>query len=126
MRRHVTALCFTTVLAFAAPVFMAEAGAQAKAPKGATAKCGDGTYSRARTQRGACSGHRGVAIWFADASAPAKPLTPPPEEHSAPVTRVPSNAPGNATAQCNDGTYSFAKQHRGACSGHRGVKIWFK
>jgi Tfp pilus assembly protein FimV len=38
----------------------------------------------------------------------------------------PSDAPADATAQCNDGTYSKAKTHSGACSSHKGVKAWFK
>ena len=28
--------------------------------------------------------------------------------------------------KCEDGTYSHAKQHRGACSGHGGVAEWYK
>jgi Protein of unknown function (DUF3761) len=31
---------------------------------GATAKCGDGTYSKAKTRQGACSKHGGVSQWM--------------------------------------------------------------
>jgi hypothetical protein len=34
------------------------------APSGATAKCGDGTYSFSQIRRGTCSGHGGVAEWL--------------------------------------------------------------
>lgn len=33
-------------------------------------------------------------------------------------------APAGATAECNDGTYSFSKSRRGTCSHHGGVKRW--
>lgn len=32
--------------------------------------------------------------------------------------------PAGATAQCNDGTYSFSLHHSGTCSGHHGVSQW--
>ncbi|NML99655.1 DUF3761 domain-containing protein [Paraburkholderia sp. RP-4-7] len=32
-------------------------------PTGATAHCGDGTYSFSEHHSGTCSGHRGVAEW---------------------------------------------------------------
>ena len=32
--------------------------------------------------------------------------------------------PAGATAQCNDGKYSFSKHRRGTCSHHGGVKRW--
>lgn len=33
-------------------------------PAGATARCGDGTYSFSRHRRGTCSHHGGVAQWL--------------------------------------------------------------
>jgi hypothetical protein len=33
---------------------------------------------------------------------------------------------GGATALCNDGTYSFAADHQGACSHHGGVQVFYK
>jgi hypothetical protein len=33
-------------------------------PQGATGQCADGSYTKAKTQRGACSNHGGVKTWF--------------------------------------------------------------
>lgn len=30
------------------------------------------------------------------------------------------------TALCKDGTYSYSANHKGTCSHHRGVKVWYK
>jgi hypothetical protein len=38
--------------------------AAASAPAGATAKCGDGTYSSSQHRQGTCSKHGGVAAWL--------------------------------------------------------------
>jgi len=35
-----------------------------RAPKGATARCRDGTYSFARERKRACLAHRGIARWL--------------------------------------------------------------
>lgn len=35
-----------------------------------------------------------------------------------------SSAPAGATAQCEDGTYSFSQSRRGTCSRHGGVAVW--
>ena len=34
------------------------------------------------------------------------------------------SAPPGATAQCNDGTYSYSQHHSGTCSHHGGVAVW--
>jgi len=122
--------------------------ASVKRPAGATGECEDGTFTSAATKRGACSAYGGVATWFAESTIPtsepgSQPSTTatrpsPPVAQSAPsgttqsrsttvTTQArPANAPATATAQCNDGTYSFAVHHQGSCSGHHGVKTWFK
>jgi hypothetical protein len=117
------------------------APATASVPKGASGQCVDGTYTRAKSQQGACSQHRGVKTWYADAApvAPAPrpaPRSIPPAPPVAPAPRPapearrvpasPVNGPQGATAKCRDGTYSFAKHHTGACSYHRGVAEWFR
>jgi predicted component of type VI protein secretion system len=37
----------------------------------------------------------------------------------------PSSNPAGATARCNDGTYSYATHHQGACSSHGGVAEFY-
>ena len=39
-------------------------------------------------------------------------------------THYDNGPPAGATAQCNDGSYSFSQHHRGTCSHHGGVKRW--
>jgi hypothetical protein len=54
-----------------------------------------------------------------------------PNNQSSPAPAQPAPAPapaqpGNrATALCNDGTYSFAAHHQGACSRYGGVKVFY-
>src|ERR1051326_8322645 len=64
VRQLASALCVAGALAFAVPALASTA--EAAKPKNATAKCTDGTYSTAKTKQGACSGHGGVATWYAD------------------------------------------------------------
>jgi len=48
-------------------------------PAGATAKCGDGTYSKTKTKQGACSKHKGITEWYGareNAAATPAPATP--------------------------------------------------
>ncbi|MFJ4513055.1 DUF3761 domain-containing protein [Streptomyces sp. NPDC088816] len=69
-----------TALAVAATLLVPAAHAEAKTtcaphttgicaagkthPKGATARCKDGTYSYSKTFRGTCSHHKGVKYWY--------------------------------------------------------------
>ena len=41
-------------------------------------------------------------------------------------TPAPIAPAGGATALCNDGTFSFAAHHQGACSSHGGVQVFYK
>jgi outer membrane biosynthesis protein TonB len=41
-----------------------------------------------------------------------------------PADSTNGQVPAGATAQCNDGTYSFSQHHSGTCSGHGGVANW--
>ena len=50
-------------------------------------------------------------------ASPADSLAPGQSESAAP--------PVGATAMCNDGTYSYAAHHQGACSHHGGVAIFY-
>jgi hypothetical protein len=93
----------------------------------ATVNCKDGTTAKAG--KGACSHHGGIAQEAAvkeQGNPPAAvPSTPPPAEAKA-KTAAPAGAPADATALCNDGSYSHSQHHRGACSHHGGVKQWLK
>ena len=84
-----------------------------KATKEAASEAGTATKDVAKGTAGAVTG-AAVATKNATKSA------------ASAITGRPSDAPENATAKCKDGTYSFAKQHRGACSNHGGVAAWFK
>src|SRR5437588_7268770 len=98
------------VLAIAAPTF---AQKPANAPKGATAQCNDNTFSTAKTERGACSKHGGVKMWWGAgtvvAPAPVSPKTTPPPRGASPSkggTAANASAPKGATGQCSDGSYT--------------------
>jgi hypothetical protein len=55
------------------------------------------------------------------------PAAPAPAPAPAPAAPAPAPAPGGgATALCNDGTLSYSATHRGTCSHHGGVAVWYK
>jgi uncharacterized protein DUF3761 len=152
-RRFLSATVVAGLVALAAALPV-EAKATKKTTAKATAECNDGTFSHAKTQQGACSKHGGVKTWYGEAGAPATtsskttatktapsaPSTTKAEPKTTtkaskevgtkvpekPVAAAPAGTPANATAKCKDGTYSYAKQHSGACSHHGGVAEWYK
>ncbi len=116
-------------------------------PTDATGMCTDGSYTSAKSKSGACSNHRGVKTWYTGTTGtPTPTMAPPPRAPSKSMTAptsapsktmsvpaaskrispAPAGAPANATAVCNDGTYSMSQHHRGTCSSHKGVKSWLK
>jgi hypothetical protein len=48
------------------------------------------------------------------------------EEVHSPSKSKSGKHPHGASAQCSDGTYSFSRHHRGACSHHGGVAQWLQ
>jgi hypothetical protein len=93
---------------------------RSRVPSNATAKCGDGTYSTAKTKSGVCSAHGGVDQWLT----PSKTSQRSSGGTSSAQVKRNGRVPSNATAKCSDGTYSTAKSQQGACSQHGGVDEW--
>jgi hypothetical protein len=117
--------------------------AEKRAEKATTVTCSDGTTSNGG--RGACSGHGGIggskSTTAAPPTTPSLPATVPPTAPSrrpsgakstaatathASSKRGEDNDATDAIAQCKDGMYSHAANHRGACSRHGGVAKFLK
>ena len=58
-----------------------------------------------------------------DTTTPTKKITLPPALATPPPVK--SSIPSGVTGKCNDGTYTSAVNHKGACSKHGGVKQWY-
>lgn len=79
-----------------------------------------GTITLATAQRAVASNWWIAYQKYVGTAATASTYKPSPAPSPAPA------AGGNATALCNDGTYSYAAHHQGACSHHGGVKVFYK
>jgi len=102
MRRIISALCVSGVLAFAVPALVTPIAAQTDKAK-TTAKKAGSKAKDAAEDAGAAAKDAGKAVKEAV---------------------LPSDAPKDATGQCTDSTYTTAKTRKGACSGHGGVKMF--
>ena len=73
----------------------------AQAPSGSTGECKDGSYTKAATKRGACTGHGGVKDWYsgATAAAPAAAPAPAPAAPAAKSAAAPAPAPAAPAAK---------------------------
>lgn len=60
------------------------------------------------------------------AASTGSPASPPATTPATTETTAAAGNPNGATAMCNDGTYSFAAHHQGACSSHGGVAVFYK
>ena len=87
---------------------------------GETVQCRDGTTSSGG--QGACSHHGGVET----ASLPNSAREPASSPDVAAPDRSVTGESADASAICNDGTYSHAEHREGACSYHKGVQKWLK
>jgi len=104
--------------------------AHAKAPADATAQCTDGSYSKAKSEQGACSSHGGVKTWYgpkpATQTPPAAPTPAASSETAKPAAKKPAQAVPAVTdsAICKDGSTYSGTSRMGACSSHGGVASW--
>jgi len=70
-----------------------------------------------------------VTVTGSASSLPSRSAPPPPAAAPAvqsPAQPIPPQHPSDASALCNDGTYSYSQHRRGTCSHHGGVKLWLK
>jgi hypothetical protein len=81
-------------------------------------------HSAAITASAPSSQHAAAAAPPAPTSAPQPIATPTPTPAPTP-TPTQEASPAGATAMCNDGTYSYAAHHQGACSHHGGVAVFY-
>ena len=78
------------------------------------------------TSTGGAAAQPGTSTTGSPAAQPDS-ASPAAQPDSASSSTSASSGQGNgATAQCNDGTYSYAAHHQGACSHHGGVQQFYK
>ena len=97
-------------------------------PSDAMGRCNDGMFTKASRKSNACASHGGLKIWYSDnndgsptGAAPARVSS----DSDMAVGEMVSGVPSDATAKCNDGTFSKAGRKEAACKQHNGLAKWY-
>ncbi len=115
IRRVCSVSCVAAVLAFGVPIFGAPATATAQAKK--VGKKAEKAEEKAENKSDKAENKADKKVDKAEDKG---------EKRADKIEDRAVKSPKGATGQCNDGSFTMAKDPRGACSGHKGVRAWFR
>jgi hypothetical protein len=102
-------------------LWLAAATCYAAAPKGSTGECKDGSYTSAKTERGACSRHGGVKQWYGN-EAPQK--EPQAKESKAKESNAKESRSAPAAEPSRSATRSEKAESSRGASANGGGRVW--
>lgn len=97
-------------------------------PSDAMGRCNDGMFTKASKKTSACLSHGGLQIWYSDNTAGPHTGAPAARTSSDPdmaVGELVKGIPSDATAKCNDGSFSKVGKKANACLQRGGLAIWY-
>ena len=96
----------------------------AQVPAGATGQCKDSSYTTAAKKWQACSGHKGVQTWYADAKSPATPAAAAAVPTRATITAPAKQADTSSSAATSAPAPARATASQGGGPGMVWVRTW--
>lgn len=72
------------------------------------------------------TGHTGYPLADPPTASSASSVTSSPGSSSGSIVSTSGSTVDSPTALCRDGTYSYSAHHRGTCSWHGGVAVWYR